>query len=450
MNITDKIKHLKFDSPRTTVVVRNIFGASIIKACSILISLVLIPVTIGYVSSELYGIWLALSTVIMWMSLFDLGFGNGLRNKTAECIAKGNIVKAREYISTAYVYFSFVFVPISTIAFFICPFINWTSLLSVNQNYQEELVSVMKIITVFFALNSVAKLQNIVLMALQRNAIASLLDMLGLLLSLITILILKHNTTGSLRLLAYAMTVSPFVVNMLGFVWLYGYKHKELRPLVTLANRLLVSDILGLSIKFFIINVSTVVLYYTINVLISRVSGPESVTEYNIVYKYLSIPLILSSIITTPYWSAYTEAYTINDYNWMRISYIRLNKVCYYLFICLLVLVLIHPFVFNLWLGNLLEIHFNMILIVSIYVMIMIYNQINANIVNGIGKLKISLIIAFLSVIFNIPLALFLGNFWGAIGVIASVGLLTLIPAIILRMQIIKILNKTASGIWKQ
>ena len=81
MNVKEITEKLANSSQRTNVVVRNILGAFFVKGCSIAITLILVPVTIGYVSSGLYGVWLALSTIIMWASLFDLGFGHGIKNK---------------------------------------------------------------------------------------------------------------------------------------------------------------------------------------------------------------------------------------------------------------------------------------------------------------------------------------------------------------------------------
>ena len=59
---------------RTKVVKLNVLYGFAIKGCSILLSLLLVPLTIGYINSELYGIWLTLSSVIHWISFFDIGF----------------------------------------------------------------------------------------------------------------------------------------------------------------------------------------------------------------------------------------------------------------------------------------------------------------------------------------------------------------------------------------
>ncbi|MBC7451263.1 MAG: hypothetical protein H7259_07215, partial [Cytophagales bacterium] len=68
---------------------KNIAFSFIIKGLNIGIGFVLLPLTMHYVNDTKYGVWLTLSSIIGWLGFFDIGFGNGLRNKLAEAIAKG-------------------------------------------------------------------------------------------------------------------------------------------------------------------------------------------------------------------------------------------------------------------------------------------------------------------------------------------------------------------------
>ena len=81
---------------------KNIITSFIIKGFSIILSLAFVPLTVSYVNPLRYGIWLALSSIIGWFSYFDIGFGNGLRNKFAESVAKKEYDRARIYVSTTY------------------------------------------------------------------------------------------------------------------------------------------------------------------------------------------------------------------------------------------------------------------------------------------------------------------------------------------------------------
>ena len=66
---------------RTLLAKKNIAASFVVKGLSVMINLALVPLTINYVNPSQYGIWLTLSSIIAWFSFFDVGFGNGLRNR---------------------------------------------------------------------------------------------------------------------------------------------------------------------------------------------------------------------------------------------------------------------------------------------------------------------------------------------------------------------------------
>ena len=75
----------------------------IFKGGTILISLILVPMTLSYLNPYEYGIWLTLSSTLAWIYTFDIGLGNGLRNKLTEALALNDLKLARIYVSTSFV-----------------------------------------------------------------------------------------------------------------------------------------------------------------------------------------------------------------------------------------------------------------------------------------------------------------------------------------------------------
>lgn len=74
----------------------------IFKGGTILISLILVPMTLSYLNPYEYGIWLTLSSTLAWIYTFDIGLGNGLRNKLTEALALNDLKLARIYVSTSF------------------------------------------------------------------------------------------------------------------------------------------------------------------------------------------------------------------------------------------------------------------------------------------------------------------------------------------------------------
>src|ERR1700761_5284446 len=87
---------------RTLKARRNVAVSFLLRGINIAIGFVLIPMTINYVNPVQYGIWLTLSAIIAWFNFFDIGLGNGLKNKLAEANALNDTDSAKIYVSTTY------------------------------------------------------------------------------------------------------------------------------------------------------------------------------------------------------------------------------------------------------------------------------------------------------------------------------------------------------------
>ena len=96
------LSFIKSSSGRTQKAQKNILGMLLIKICNIIINLAYVPLLINSLNQDRYGIWLTITTIVSWIAFFDIGLGNGLRNKLAESIACKDEINARKYVSTTY------------------------------------------------------------------------------------------------------------------------------------------------------------------------------------------------------------------------------------------------------------------------------------------------------------------------------------------------------------
>ena len=82
--------------------VRQVKSSVVFKGLAVACSFFSVPLMIHYLGQEQFGVWSTLLSVMTWIAFFDLGLGNGLRNKLAESLAKDRVDEARSYISSAY------------------------------------------------------------------------------------------------------------------------------------------------------------------------------------------------------------------------------------------------------------------------------------------------------------------------------------------------------------
>jgi len=435
---------------RTLKAKKNIAASFAIKGLSILVSLLLVPLTIDYVNPTQYGIWLTLSSIIAWFSFFDIGFANGLRNRFAEAIANQNFEKARIYVSTTYAVLAIIFTVVLILFFGINFFIDWSVILNTTPNMAAELSTLALIVFSFFCIQIVLKTISIILLADQKPALSAFLDTLGQLISLIIIIILTKTTTGSLINLGFAFGLAPIVVLVISSIWLYHKLYRIYKPSIKYVNFTYTKYIMKLGIKFFIIQIAVIVIYQSSNIIISHVSGPVDVTVFNIAYKYIGILLMAFAILITPYWSAFTEAYVEKDYSWMISTVKKLRQINYLLVIAVIIILIVANPVYKLWIGDAVIIPFSVSASISLFVIILSLITLNTNILNGFGKIKLQLITYSFGTILHVPTAIVLGKKLGIIGVVFSASFYCLIIGIFSVIQVNKLIRRNASGIWNE
>ncbi len=442
------LKYIFSGSQRSVTVKKNIIGSLLIKGCSIAISLLLVPMTLGYVSSELYGIWLTLSSIILWLNFFDVGFTLGLKNKLAEAIAMGDLNRGKALVSTTYFMMIIIFLPLCILLELIIPHINWASFLNVNVIYNYEIVKTLHVLAACFCLQMIVNVLIAVISAYQKVALSSAFPVIGNFLSLIAIYILTRCCPPSLISLAFAVSMIPVLVISIASVILFSGKFKDVRPSVKSVNKVYVNDLFGLGAKFFLIQIQVVILYQCTNILISNVSGPDEVTSYNIAYKYLGAAMMFYTIILSPLWPAFTDAYTKKDFTWMKNVYRKMSKVFMVSAAVLVIMVLCSPLVYHFWIGNKANVPFIMTVGVAAYMIIQSWDSLQVQLINGMGTIKLQTYVTLIGLIIHIPLSLYLGHFIGALGVICSMIVINFIYTCFFTIQVRKLINQNAKGIW--
>lgn len=444
------LKKLNSANDRSANAVKNIIASFGIKGVSILVQLTLVPLTIHYVDPTQYGIWLTLSSIVAWFSFFDIGFGNGLRNRFAEAKALGDDRLIKVYVSNTYICLCFSFFVLWTLFFIVNHFLDWSVILNSSNNIRNELSRVAIIVFSFFCLQIVLKTINTILLADQKTAKASLIEMLGQVFSLIVVFILTKTTQGSLSYLAFALGSCPILIMSLFTLYYFTNNYSLYRPSVNYFDKKCVADIFKLGYKFFFLQIAGVLIYNATNIIIINILNPESVTVYNISWKYYNIVTMSSTIIFVPFWSAFTDAYKKEDYNWMRNVYSKLKIVSIGLSFIVLLLLIISPYVFHFWIGDVVRIPFVVSLMIALYVIAKIFASFHFNILNGMGKLKIQLIVAGIGLIITIPLSVVLGKYLGLVGIIIPTILYDFLSSLFYYKQVKMILNNRSFGVWNQ
>lgn len=412
-------------SERTALIKKNILATFFIKGLSIIISLLYVPITLNYLNPTRYGIWMTLISVVAWMGIFDIGLGNGLRNKLAEALAIGDKEKAKKYVSTAYAMLGLIVASVLILFFIANHWINWSIALNTTPSYGEELTKLALIVVTLFGFKFVLNIISTVFTADQRPAIGSIFEVTGSAIGLLIIWLLTITGQTSLITFGIATMLAPVLTYLGASIFFYNRRYFYLKPSWNLVDLSYAKSLTGLGIQFFVIQIAVLVIFQTSNILIAQFFSPAEVTPYNIAFKYFSTLTMAWGILMTPLWSAFTNALVHNDIVWIKKTIAKLNKLMLITIVIILLMALAAQFIISIWTSGQVTISPAMIWIFAIYTLITIWNNIYSFFLNGISKIRIQILTSVAAAICHIPIAFLLVKYFkmGSEGVVLSMAI---------------------------
>jgi O-antigen/teichoic acid export membrane protein len=324
----------------------NIAVSFALRGISIIISFLIVPYSLKLLDTNKYGIWLAISSTVSWISILDIGLANGLRNKVAEYIAKKEYDQAKISVSSTYAILLLIILPIAIIFSIAAPFINWNSVFKTTLDQKELLYT---LITVFTGLSFQFILKPIssILQGDQKIYKSNQIQLICNFVPLIPIILLGKYLQGSMFFLAIAQTLLPVIVLLIYTIILFRNSYADIAPSITRIDLKKSKSLFQLSIAFFIVQIAGVFLYSTTEIIVAREFGGGDVAIYVSLYKYYSATSIILNIILATYWSAFTNAFALNDIDWIRSSITKLLKIAAIFLIVIVLQVLLAGPVFK-------------------------------------------------------------------------------------------------------
>lgn len=430
---------------------KNIISSLIIKGLSIVIGFVALPITLNYVDSSTYGIWLTLSSMVGWFVFFDIGLTQGLRNKFAEAKAVGDNNLAQVYISTTYAILGIIFFFVWIIFLIVNNFLNWAKILNVPETMQSDVTTLSIIVFTYFCMSFVFRIITSILFADQKPAKSSLIDLAGQVLSMIFIIILVNTTKGSLVKLGIALCLSPLLVLICANFILFSRQYRIYKPSISKVKFRCAKDLFNLGVVFFLIQLAGIVQFQTANIIIARNFGTADVTAYNVVYKYFGILYMVFNIFLTPFWSASTEAYQKKDILWIKNGIKRYNQLNILMVFGSIIMLVFSDLFYRFWLGEgKVSIPFSLSLWGFIYYNIMMYGGKYVQFLNGISALRVQFLTSLISPFLYIAIVIILIRYFhlGVYSLFIGSVIASFYGFIIAPIQYSLVINKNKKGIW--
>lgn len=403
--------------------IKQIKGSFLFKGLAIFASFLAMPLMIKYLGVEHYGVWSTLLSIVSWVVLFDIGIGNGLRNKISESLAKENKQEAHNYISTAYTIVGAISVMLILIFLLASEYIPWQKVFNITSISNYELQSIVNITVIFLFLNFWISLINQVFNGLQKTSLAVFNQFLSNFFSLFAVFVLYTFYESSLIKLAFFYGASLLASSLILSFWFYQ-KNREFIPKIKSFGLNYTKSITSLGFKFFIIQIAVIVIFTTDKILITQLFGPEYVASYDVVFKLFSVITIVHGILVAPLWSAYSDAYHRSDMEWIKKTIKNQLKIYLLIIVATTLLIFLAKPIIRLWIGKDFFCGQCAIIAMALFILVSTWNNIFAYFinVNATDNLNVQINTSIIAMIVNIPLSIVFIRFFemGTYGVMLA------------------------------
>jgi O-antigen/teichoic acid export membrane protein len=427
---------------RSNNYLKQIKGSVLYKIGAILATFLAMPIMIKYLGAEQFGVWATMLTLITWVMLFDLGIGNGLRNKVSESLAQNNDQQAAGYISTAYGLIGIISFLLFSLFLIASIWVPWQSVFNTQAISESMLKNAVITLSFFIFFNFWISLVNQVYHGLQKSSVVVLGQFLSNASALLLVFVLYKFTETSILKMVLAYGFSLVLANVLLSIAL-SKSHKGLRPTFAFFDKQKISPLLSLGIKFFVIQLAALVIFMTDKMIITQLLGPEQVTTYEVLFKLFSVIIVIHSLIIAPLWPAYSDAYVRGDLKWIRSTMKQQINISFALFGAAFLLALIGPDIVKFWIGEAVVATDSLYLLFALFIVFSVWSNVFAYFVNAVNKLNVQLATAVIAALINIPLSIFFVKYLelGLQGIILATILSLSIFALFGPIQVYKLLK---------
>jgi O-antigen/teichoic acid export membrane protein len=419
------------------------------KALALIISFISVPLTVHYLGPERYGVWLTISSVLMWMSLTDFGLtGNALVNRLSSAHGREDRETAREYTASAFWALLSLSAAIGAIFFATFHWIPWRSIFRASGAVSNsELNQTCALTLAIFVISLPLSMLNSIYNAYQDGFIWNVWTIAGNTVALLSLIIVTRFH-GGLPLLIVAVSGTRSSVGIVNACYMFFRHYPFLKPAMSAVRWSCVRDLFGLGFKYMITQLASLGIYQSQPMIITQLLGPAQVTIFVIAQKIVTLPIDLAYIATAPFISAFGEARVRGDWAWIRTAFRNSTRLSLILsFIVQIGLALAATRLISVWAGPAAVPSFSVVCWLSLYAFVSAAAMPVGQLLCGLERpdvLAFSLSVCSVTVV---VLSIVLARSWALAGVAAAIAVAKLSIAIPIQVQqVVRILHRNDSS----
>ena len=400
-------------------------AAALAKLVSVGTALISIPLTLHYLGTERFGMWMTISSLVALLAFADFGIANGVLNVVADDRAA-----VRRAITSGLALLSAVALALVAAFALAYSFVPWPSVFNVQGALaQAEAGPALAAFVVCYASTIPLVVVLRAQMGLQQGFLVSLWQVAGSLCGLVAVLVAIHLQAG-LPWLVLALAGAPLLAVLLNALYFFAVARPDLRPRSAFVSRAACKAVAGTGALFFVLQLAAALAYASDNFIIAQLLGAPAVAEYAVPEKLFALLSMAMAMALGPLWPAYGEAIARGDVAWVRSTLKRsILMAASITALGALALVLVGRALIELWVGHAVSVSFGLLVALAVWKTIETAGIAVAMYMNATRLLRMQVVIAVSTCVAAIALKLTLVPMLGPAGVVWAMALAYLVFA---------------------
>ena len=394
-------------------------GGIAARVVALAVSLATIPLAIGYLGPEQYGLWVTITAVTAMLTFADFGLGNGLMNAVAGAYGRDDRAAAQRAVSSAFLMLGGV-AAAATIAFALAyGSVPWAGLANVSSEpAASEAAPTVLVFFLCFVVSLPLSLVQRIQYGYQEGFEVSAWTAVGSVLALIGV-VGAIQMGATLPWLVLAVAGGPVVATALNAFVLFTRRHPDLRPRAHLASSRVATGLIRVGLLFFVLQLAVAVAFQSDVVVAAQILGPAAAAEYAVTFRLFFLVPTLLSMAFLPLWPAYGEAIARGDLRWLRRTLVRttVGGIAVTVVSSAFLLVFGRD-VLRIWLGPVFDPPFMLLLGLALWAVISTAFTSISMVLNGATLIGFQVVVAIAMAVSSIAASIYLGNEFGLAGVI--------------------------------
>lgn len=410
----------------------NIVLSIATKIMTMLVAILSVPILLQLLSTDQYGTWVTLTSLVAFISLLDLGVGNSIRNSVAS-IDTTNLEAVRsEFIG----FFRLLcYVGLTTSACLVCLIfildITPKNSLSILLLYLPILILLPLMLGASVLQGARAYGLQAVLQASGSWAFFALIGFWAWI-----------NYLPSIIGLAAAWSFFYLASLLLVFFLALKKLHIPFFRLLDTSIANLPRERLGLGLEFFVLQLSSLVLYSLGNILIFKHLGADEVARYDVINKIYQVGLSLYSVIIGVMWPEITRARAARNKKTLMNIFRNLAVIAGLFSTVALIGAFFAPKIVTLWTNHRIQIEPYEALPFAGLVAVQSLAYVGAVFMNAFEQIRVQILLGAISIVFMVPLSVYLMNIdAGIVSVPMAAMVLTALPMIACNIRALRLVR---------